>query len=62
MVWALALGGCATVPAWERETLAQPAMAAEPDPEATAFEAHFDGARESALDPGAAGGGGCGCN
>ncbi len=59
---ALLLSGCATVRPWERETLAEPAMAEPTDPDAAAFDAHLDGARESALDVGTAGGGGCGCN
>jgi hypothetical protein len=37
-------------------------MSEEPDPEGAAFDAHVDGARESALDPAESGGGGCGCN
>ncbi len=53
---------CASVPAWERERLAHPAMQPELDPEAAAFDAHVSGATESALDPSASGGGGCGCN
>ena len=57
-----AVGGCAPVRPWERGTLAQPAMSEEPDPEGAAFDAHLDGARESALDPSRSGGGGCGCN
>lgn len=54
--------GCATVHPWERELLAQPAMAERIDPDASAFDAHTDAARESAIDPASAGGGGCGCN
>lgn len=54
--------GCANVHPWERGTLAHPAMSEEPDPEGAAFDAHVDGARESALDPAESGGGGCGCN
>ncbi len=50
------------VRAWERETLAHPAMAEQLDPEGDTFDAHVAGAREAALDPGSAGGGGCGCN
>lgn len=53
---------CASVPAWERETLSRREMADEPDPEWAAIRRHIAGARESALDPVAAGGGGCGCN
>ena len=63
LVLAMALtAGCATVHPWERETLASPSMAEQTDPDASAFDAHVDGARESALDPASAGGGGCGCN
>lgn len=61
-VLAIVLSGCATVAPWERERLAHPAMSDAPDPEAAAFDGHAAGATESALDPGASGGGGCGCN
>lgn len=59
---ALLTAGCASVPAWQREQLAHPAMQDVLDPDAAAFDAHVRGATESALDPGASGGGGCGCN
>lgn len=59
---AVLTGGCATVRPWERERLAHPAMADDPDPEASAFDGHVAGARDAALDPAASGGGGCGCN
>lgn len=62
MILATLTSSCATVQAWERERLANPAMADVPDPERAAFDSHIAGARESALDPGSAGGGGCGCN
>jgi len=58
----LAAAGCAPVPAWERETLAHPAMRDDADPEGQAVSRHVAGAREAALDPGSSGGGGCGCN
>lgn len=58
----LCCGGCATVQPWERERLAHPAMADDPDPDASAFDAHVAGARDAALDPSSSGGGGCGCN
>lgn len=54
--------GCVPVAAWQRERLAQPAMQDTRLPEGAAFDAHVRGARESALDPAASGGGGCGCN
>lgn len=56
------LCACSAVPAWQRGRLAHPAMSDVPDPAGAAFEAHVRAARESALDPGGAGGGGCGCN
>lgn len=62
VLWLLFASGCATVRPWERERLAHPAMSEQPDPEAAGFDAHVAGARESALDPSASGGGGCGCN
>ena len=54
--------GCATVQPWERETLGHPAMREDADPEGRSFSNHVAGAREAALDSGASGGGGCGCN
>ena len=59
---ALSFAACAPLAPWRRGRLAHPAMADAPDPEGAAFDAHLRGAREPALDPGAAGGGGCGCN
>jgi len=54
--------GCVPVAAWDRGSLAHPAMADSAQPDSTAFDAHLAGAREAALDPAGAGGGGCGCN
>ena len=59
---AVLLGACRTIAPWERGALAHPAMREVAESERAAFDAHVAGARESALDPGAAGGGGCGCN
>lgn len=61
-VIAMVSTGCGGVHAWERERLAHPAMQDELDPDSAAFDAHVAGATESALDPSASGGGGCGCN
>jgi hypothetical protein len=58
----LGMGACATVAPWERETLSHSEMQDEPSPEAARFDAKVAGAHEGALDPGASGGGGCGCN
>jgi hypothetical protein len=62
VVVVLLAGGCVPVAAWDRERLARPEMAESARPEADAFDAHVRGAREAALEPGASGGGGCGCN
>ena len=64
---ALALGGCATVEPWERETLASERMKLDPG---GADAALVDGRRRTREEghvgaPGSAssgGGGGCGCN
>jgi hypothetical protein len=53
---------CVPVAAWQRERLAHPAMQDTPRAECAAFDGHVRGARETALDPSASGGGGCGCN
>jgi hypothetical protein len=58
----LVLSGCVPVAAWQRERLAAPSMQDAARPECAAFDGHVRGARESALDLGASGGGGCGCN
>lgn len=62
LVAPLAPAGCVPVAAWDRERLARPEMSDAAHPEAAGFDAHLRGAREAALDPAAAGGGGCGCN
>ena len=61
-ICAVAAPGCATVAPYERETLSRRSMRVDADPEGDAVRAHVAGAREAALDPGASGGGGCGCN
>ena len=58
----LGMIGCATVAPYEREALSRRPMRTDADPEGDAVRAHVAGAREAALDPGASGGGGCGCN
>jgi len=59
---AASLSACVPVPAWSRGRLAHPAMADPAQAECAGFDGHLAGARESALEPSAAGGGGCGCN
>ena len=64
LVLALGLGslGCTTVRPYERETLAQPRMLLDPDPEATLVEQHVYNYREGSTGGYGGGGGGCGCN
>ena len=56
------LGGCAPVRPWERDTLARPDMAWDPDPLEAALRSHVFFSKEAALGGAGAGGGGCGCN
>jgi hypothetical protein len=58
----LALSACATTRPWQREYLAHPAMAVDPDPDADALRQHLLGTREGAVGGFGGGGGGCGCN
>ena len=62
LVCLLSLCGCATTQAWEREVLADPAMAPDPDPDAQSLRQHVYGVREGAVGGFGGGGGGCGCN
>ena len=60
-----ALTGCATEPwvkPYERERLADPAMAFVREPLAARHRAHVTEVREGARGAGVAQGGGCGCN
>jgi hypothetical protein len=56
------LPGCARVKPWEREALARPDMAWEPDPMRSALDNHIRFSKEGSLPAGGGGGGGCGCN
>ena len=56
------LGACVTTRPYERETLARPEMAMEPDADEAALRQHFIGTREGAIGGGGGEGGGCGCN
>lgn len=58
----LAASGCTAVRPWERELLAHPDMAWEPDELEAAQRRHVFFSKEGALQGGGAGGGGCGCN
>jgi hypothetical protein len=59
---ALASTACTSVRAWERETLARPEMAWDPDPLDATLASHIQFSKEASLRGGSAGGGGCGCN
>jgi hypothetical protein len=58
----LVAAGCAPVRPWEREVLARPEMAWDPDPLEAAHRGHVFYSKEASLPGGGAGGGGCGCN
>jgi hypothetical protein len=53
---------CATVPPYERETLARRDMALERNPDASAGEHHATAYREGSSGAEGTSGGGCGCN
>lgn len=54
--------GCVVVKPWERELLARPDMAYEPDALEAARESHIYFSKEASMPGGSGGGGGCGCN
>ena len=58
----LCASGCAGVKPWERDVLARPDMAWEPDALEAKRNSHIRYSKEAALPGGGAGGGGCGCN
>jgi uncharacterized protein DUF4266 len=62
LLTSLVAAGCASVRPWEREVLARPDMAWDPDPLDAALHQHIEFSKEASLDGGGAGGGGCGCN
>ena len=62
-----ALAACQTpkvggVKPWERDILAKPDMAWDPDPQEAALRSHIFFSKEAATGGSGAGGGGCGCN
>jgi hypothetical protein len=62
IVSSLALSACTTVRPWERNELARPDMAWDPDPMDTMHEGHVYFSKEGSVGGADAGGGGCGCN
>lgn len=59
---ALLLPGCAVVKPWERDVLARPDMAWDPDAQQAALRNHINFSKEGSLPAAGGGGGGCGCN
>ena len=59
---ALGAGACAPVQPWERDVLAKPHMALDPNSVNSAMRAHTYISREAASGGDSAEGGGCGCN
>ncbi|MFQ5548212.1 MAG: DUF4266 domain-containing protein [Woeseia sp.] len=61
-----AVAGCGSIEPWvkpyERDRLADPIMAFDPDPVSTAYSHHVFEAREGARGGEGSAGGGCGCN
>ena len=53
---------CVTIKPWERGILADPCMAASPDPEESKLEQHLFAYREGSAGGYGDTGGGCGCN
>jgi hypothetical protein len=53
---------CARTRPYQREDLARPEMAPDPDPDEAALQQHLYGTREGAVGGSGGGGGGCGCN
>jgi hypothetical protein len=58
----LGCGACAPVQPWERDILAMPEMAFDPDPMESRRSQHVYFSKEASLPGGGVGGGGCGCN
>jgi hypothetical protein len=62
----LAASGCAPIEPWvkpyERERLADPVMAMDPDPVSSSYMDHVYEVREGARGATGGAGGGCGCN
>jgi hypothetical protein len=58
----LSVSACATVPPYERETLARRDMALQRNPDTSAGEQHATAYREGSSGAEGTSGGGCGCN
>lgn len=58
----LLASACSRTRPYQREDLARPEMAPDPDPDEAALQQHLYGTREGAVGGSGGGGGGCGCN
>lgn len=58
----LGQAGCSDVQPWEKQYLAKPHMALDPDPHERKLRNHIYQSRESVFGGYGVGGGGCGCN
>lgn len=56
------LPACTQVQPWERNYLARPEMALEPDPMGALLRSHIHHSKEAASSVSSGSGGGCGCN
>jgi hypothetical protein len=56
------VAGCAPVKPWQREHLAEPAMAWDPDPVLSGYRDHAYFSKEASSGGASAGAAGCGCN
>jgi Domain of unknown function (DUF4266) len=62
LLCATGCGHLGHVAPWERDVLARPDMAWDPDPLEAAQRSHVYFSKEASLGGGGTGGGGCGCN
>lgn len=58
----LLVSGCAGVKPWQREHLARPEMAWDPDAGLSGYRDHLYFSKEGSSGAAGAGSGGCGCN
>ncbi|WP_111641092.1 DUF4266 domain-containing protein [Marinimicrobium alkaliphilum] len=58
----VSVSACTQVQPWERNYLARPEMALEPDPMGALLRSHIHHSKEAASSVSSGSGGGCGCN
>ncbi len=62
VLFSLCLSACAQVQPWQRNLLAKPEMAWQPDPLSNQLSEHIYFSKEGSTGGNRAAGGGCGCN